>query len=108
MSLTILRSKRSVHMPISLAFVAPDIIEALIAGQLPEASREVRTVSAIGALEIREKFWLAPRQSDESPCFKGSYRPRLSRAGIHAMRSRGSVATIHLHTELNTQSKTTP
>jgi hypothetical protein len=29
------RSKRSVHMMISLAFVAPDIIEALIAGRLP-------------------------------------------------------------------------
>jgi site-specific DNA recombinase len=29
------RSKRSVHMLISLAFVAPDIIEALIAGRLP-------------------------------------------------------------------------
>lgn len=29
------RSKRSVHMQISLAFVAPDIIEALIAGRLP-------------------------------------------------------------------------
>jgi site-specific DNA recombinase len=29
------RSKRSVHMHISLAFVAPDIIEALIEGKLP-------------------------------------------------------------------------
>jgi site-specific DNA recombinase len=29
------RIKRSVHMLISLAFVAPDIIEALIAGRLP-------------------------------------------------------------------------
>ncbi len=29
------RTKRSVHMLISLAFVAPDIIEALIAGRLP-------------------------------------------------------------------------
>lgn len=29
------RSRRSVHMMISLAFVAPDIIEALIAGRLP-------------------------------------------------------------------------
>ena len=29
------RSKRSVHMMISLAFVAPDIIEALISGRLP-------------------------------------------------------------------------
>lgn len=29
------RSKRSIHMLISLAFVAPDIIEALIAGRLP-------------------------------------------------------------------------
>ncbi|MGZ5921711.1 MAG: hypothetical protein ACXWLJ_08815 [Rhizomicrobium sp.] len=29
------RSKRSVHMLISLAFVAPDIMEALIAGRLP-------------------------------------------------------------------------
>ena len=29
------RSKRSVHMMISLAFVAPDIVEALIAGRLP-------------------------------------------------------------------------
>lgn len=29
------RSKRSVHMLISLAFVAPDIIEALISGRLP-------------------------------------------------------------------------
>jgi len=29
------RSKRSIHMLISLAFVAPDTIEALIAGRLP-------------------------------------------------------------------------
>ena len=29
------RSKRSVHMMVSLAFVAPDIIEALISGRLP-------------------------------------------------------------------------
>jgi hypothetical protein len=29
------RSKRSVHMLISLAFVAPDIVEALIEGKLP-------------------------------------------------------------------------
>ena len=29
------RSKRSFHMLISLAFVAPDIIEALITGRLP-------------------------------------------------------------------------
>jgi hypothetical protein len=30
------RSKRSIHMLISLAFVAPDIIEDLIAGRLPQ------------------------------------------------------------------------
>ena len=32
------RSKRSVHMLIWLAFVAPDIIEALIAGRLPRGN----------------------------------------------------------------------
>ena len=29
------RSKRSVHMTISLAFVAPDIVEAAVTGRLP-------------------------------------------------------------------------
>jgi hypothetical protein len=29
------RSKRSVHMMISTTFVAPDVVEALIAGRLP-------------------------------------------------------------------------
>ena len=29
------RSKRSVHMMLSLAFLAPDIVEAAVAGRLP-------------------------------------------------------------------------
>ncbi|MEI9930112.1 MAG: hypothetical protein WDM89_06060 [Rhizomicrobium sp.] len=33
------RSKRSVHMLMSLAFLAPDIVEAAVSGQLPSAHR---------------------------------------------------------------------
>jgi hypothetical protein len=38
-----------------------------------------KPVSATDALEIREKFWLALRQSAESSDFKGSYAEKLGR-----------------------------
>ena len=49
------RSKRSVHMAISLAFVAPDIIEAAVAGKLPRGIGATRLVDLPPSWSLQRK-----------------------------------------------------
>ena len=56
------RSKRSVHMTMSLAFVAPDIIEAAVAGRLPHGIGIMRLVDLPPDWAMqRRRLGLAPR-----------------------------------------------
>lgn len=56
------RSKRSIHMTMSLAFVAPDIIEAAVAGRLPRGIDIMRLIDLPPDWAMqRRRLGLAPR-----------------------------------------------
>lgn len=56
------RSKRSVHMMLSLAFVAPDIVEAAVTGRLPRGVGITRLIDLPPSwTKQRERLGLTPR-----------------------------------------------